>query len=856
MTKKQILLILFVLLNNLIISQIKIESLTNNQSKDLDKILFGSSDTRSVFTINDSWKAYHESDSENKASINLPAYFEGTETIIIERGLELTAAQINNNQIKIGFLGLSYFAEISINKNIIYNHYGGSFPFEVPLPKDLLLSDRKNKISIKISHKYDSESTIPLKQQFLFPNFYGGVFRDVYVKILPKISISKISLTTPLNNSNSNAEIDLKIDIENQQQNRIAQPSNILLRVNLYTKGSSLPYAKGEYNYSISNEDTYTANCNLNVVNPLLWSPEQPNVYTCEVMLVKDGIVVDKKVRSLSILKLSQESKALFLNNSKFNLKGTTYILNETMHRNKNMFDKIREDLALIKQTGFNAVRFAKAYPHPFALQVCQELGLLALIELPINSFPEDLLDQNDFVLKAKGYLNLFISSYEQHSNSFMIGMGSSFLPNSEITQNFLTKLGSEAKKKSIFTYASFFGLQTSLITNIDLLGIEVYSNKKEDLQNSISNAAESIEFNNYFLSEVTYPNYLGSSTGYLVRNSNEAQAKYFEDIINMSSQLKISGFFINSLLPYEGKFSSLYSSNSKDNLYRFSVLGKNRNLSTIAYKVIYSKLNQGNKVTIPIGARKDPNPIFFIFTALILSVFMAILINTRKKFREYATRALIRPYIFFADIRDHRIMSGLHSALLMLIVSGSTALLFTIMLFYWRNDILFEKILLSFASTRLMKSVSYLAWNPEICFAVLFVLVAVKIFFVSLIVKFASFFVKTKVPFSNIYFSVVWALLPLTLFLPVELILYKILMMQSFNILIFLIVAFLLFWLILRLIKAIYIIFDVPAFMVYSISFVAILLVLGAFTLKYQLTHSIINQIGNSIKQYNSMTY
>ena len=68
------------------------------------------------------------------------------------------------------------------------------------------LLDKNYKI-YNLSNGAYFENTIPLKQQFLFPNFYGGVFRDVYVKILPKISISKISLTTSLNNSNSNAGI-------------------------------------------------------------------------------------------------------------------------------------------------------------------------------------------------------------------------------------------------------------------------------------------------------------------------------------------------------------------------------------------------------------------------------------------------------------------------------------------------------------------------------------------------------------------------------------------------------------------------------------------------------------------------
>ncbi|MCK7516354.1 MAG: hypothetical protein MZV64_00805 [Ignavibacteriales bacterium] len=75
-------------------------------------------------------------------------------------------------------------------------------------------------------------------------------------------------------------------------------------------------------------------------------------------------------------------------------------------------------------------------------------------------------------------------------------------------------------------------------------------------------------------------------------------------------------------------------------------------------------------KVTIPIGSDKDDAPMIFIITGLVLALLMGVLVNSGRKFREDASRALLRPYNFFADVRDQRIISAYHSLFLALIVA------------------------------------------------------------------------------------------------------------------------------------------------------------------------------------------
>lgn len=846
--------LLFLFIPFFVQAQIKVNSLSSNQNKSFDKILFGASETRNVFLINDSWKIFQDSDQQNKISLSVPAIFDGDDILIFERKIDFTQQQLDKYEVKLGFLGLNYSAEISINGNIISNHYGGAYPFEISLPKDLLKSDRSNKISIKVNKKLDSETTIPAKQKFLFPEFEGGIIRDVYIKLVPLLSISKIDFNCS-SEQLSKSIVSFNVHIDNANSNSgIKTQSQFYVHVNIYSPNGGSSIARGDYLQTIYNEETYESHFQLDVLNPLLWSPSSPNKYVCEVSLVKDGAVIDKLERDIAFYSLKKTQEDLLLNGVPFSFNGTTYNPNETFIRNENLYDKIKTDLTFIKQTGFNSVRFIKSYPNPYALKVCQELGLFSFIELPINSIPEEFLSLNEYQLKVAGFLKEFSSSYFNFSNTIVVGVGGGLLPNSAITENFTSKICAEVKKKNLFTFASFCGFQNSKIENLDFYGFEIFSAPIDDLNDQIVPVSDALGKSSVLFSEVTYPNFKADASGYLVRNSNEAQAKYFDGIINLVQKNKLSGFFINSLLKYQGSFISLYAGYKTNQFYDFSVLGFSKNTNTIAYKLLYSKLNDGSKVTIPIGSRKDDNPIIFILIALFLSVTMAILINTKKKFREDATRALLRPYNFFSDVRDHRIISGLHTALLMLILAGAASLLFTILLFYLQNNLLLEKILLSFASRRIIKTFSFLAWNPQYCFIILFIAAAVKFAFLCLIIKFGSFFVKTRVPISSIYFTVVWAFLPLTLFLPVELVLFKILTMPTINSIVIWVLVLFHLWLLFRLLKGIYVIFDVRPLKVYLFSFVFIFLLLGGILLKYQLTHSIIFYISNAFKQYNSM--
>lgn len=846
--------ILSILIPSFISSQVKLKELPPANQNEVESLLFGQSQFRKVINLDKGWKVYPLDNPEDAESIGIPNNFEGETTLVYEKVLNFSREEYNNFKFKLHFLGVNYYSEILINNFVIYKN-SSDIPFDVELPKDLIKPDFNNVLSIKVSFKLDSENTIPFKQRFLGPKNQGGIIRNVLIEYFPVRNVEMINYNYVLESvSKARLNCSFKIDLTKKINDSTAVAGDYKVVVTLQGKNKIAPDYRGEQSVAY-NKNAFIGNMSLDILNPELWRPETPNFYYLKIQLLSGGQVIDESEKTVSFYSLTVNNNSVQLNGGDYLLTGTTYYISNSHFGNIISLYNLREDLKAIKNIGFNSVRFAQALPNPLALKICEEIGLLAFVELPVNSLPGEYAANQTFLNQAKSYLNLFLDKYYAYSAICAFGTGSGYLANSKNHSDIITSFSEIIKSKTNkIVYASFTGFPDAAVKGVDFYGIELFAKSVKTFEPDVLSSIEKLGKARVFISEATYPVYKGISSGYVNEYSSEGQAHYFSNLIDFSVNKSIGGYFINSLFDYAGDFSSLYTSYNSAKDFNVGVLGKDKNEFSLPYKVLFSKLHDNEKVTIPIGTRKDDSKIFFILVALGLSVLMAALINTKRKFREDCTRALVRPYNFFADIRDHRIMSGLHASILMVVVLGSFALLITILLYFLKSNILLEKILLSFGSRRIMSWVSYLAWNPVPAFILIFIWMTIKFGVVSLLIKAASFFIKTKVSIQNIMFTIIWAMLPMVLLIPLELVLYKVLSMNVANLYIYIFLTVFVLWILQRVLKGVYVIFDVRPFSVYLYSLLIIFLVFGGIILYYQFSNSAIYFIINALKQASLM--
>jgi beta-galactosidase len=807
--------------------------------------------------LNGDWKVYQAGDKdEKKVDVSVPSIFQGNGELVFEKKFNLTNGQFRNYSLRLNFLGLNYAADISVNGVIIYRHSGGQFPFAVDLPKDVLHTEKPNRLSVKLYYKLDSENTIPVKQRFLFPQSFGGIIRDVYIHLIPNIAVSGMRVSCDYFPGSNKAKISIQSIINNNQfpaSNDSSAGSGALnLKLKLISPAGKTEAASPSYNFELQRNKEKNIIQNIEISSPDLWSPSNPRSYKVVEELWSGNRLLDKTERPLAVYSLNTGKDSLSLNGHPFMLKGVTYVPSFDKYGELANYDRMEKDIRMIKYMGFNSVRFAKEVPHPYYLTLCEKYGLLAFIEIPVNDIPVSLAQNLNFITRSKNYLINFLKAYSHYSAVAAIGVGSSYLADSPAHIELIKALVNVVKKESHkLTYASFAGLNEKPIDNLDLYGIEFLNTNASSERMKIKKLQETLGNGKVFISGATYTVNAGNSNGYVNKHSFEAQAKYFENLIDYTDKNPIAGFFINSMFDYRGDFVSLTCGYNANNLYRIGLSGEDRGTNRLAYKVVYSKMHNTEKVTIPIGNRKDDSPMVFILFGLLLALVMGVLVNSGRKFREDTSRALLRPYNFYADVRDQRMMSGYHSTILALITAANASLLLSNLLFYFKENIVFEKVLLAFGSRSLIKEAGYLAWHPVSSLLYLTLIFAAVLILFTVIVKAASFFVKTKVFFSSAYYTIIWSFLPLVLLIPVGIILYRILNADIANVYIYAGLAIFTVWIFYRLMKGIYVIFDVNPSSVYFYSILIVLVIIGGFVLYYQVHSSFIDYLQLTFKQY-----
>jgi beta-galactosidase len=193
-------LIIIILLTISSNAQIVFHELPGYKMNIADSIFFEINQFRKIIPLNGAWQVYKASDPDKKKiTVNIPSVFEGTGELVFERNFSLSQFDLEDHQLSLVFLGVNYSADISVNGKIIYTHTGGEYPFSFDLPRDILNTDRDNILTVKVKYQLDSENTIPLKQRFLFPKDFGGIFRDVFIKSRPNISFSNFSINDSVN---------------------------------------------------------------------------------------------------------------------------------------------------------------------------------------------------------------------------------------------------------------------------------------------------------------------------------------------------------------------------------------------------------------------------------------------------------------------------------------------------------------------------------------------------------------------------------------------------------------------------------------------------------------------------------
>jgi beta-galactosidase len=273
----------------------------------------------------------------------------------------------NGRRVVLQFDGAYMNAAVWLNGKSLGTHPYGYTPFWFDVTKEVSFA-ATNILAVKISNVGENS------------RWYSGsgLYRHVWLKFLDPVHVAQygINLTTPQISPDA-AQIRAQMELANQG------PSNAPIRlVNRVVSSRGEEAARSETDESIGPKNSKEVTLELTVTNPVLWSVEQPVLYTNITEIFRDGRLADRVTTPFGIRQTSFDvEKGFCLNGRPLKLKGGC-LHGDNGPLGAASYDRAEErKVEILKASGFNAVRCAHNPPAPAFLDACDRLGILVLDE-------------------------------------------------------------------------------------------------------------------------------------------------------------------------------------------------------------------------------------------------------------------------------------------------------------------------------------------------------------------------------------------------------------------------------------------------------------------------------------------
>lgn len=280
-------------------------------------------------------------------------YFRGTCAYI----KELSSLDVNENEeVWLEFKGAAMSACVFLNGELLIKHHGGYSTFRTNLTSKLTGND---KLVVLVDN--NKNNVYPQSADF---TFYGGLYRDVNLIIVPKTHFALghyggngIKITPVINNSVANVTVEAWLE---------GQDTTVL-------------FETAEQSKIVMSTDGY-AKCEFIINNVHLWNGiEDPYLYNLKASTKEDSLTINYGCRSFEI----DSQKGFILNGKEYPLRGVSRHQDRIGVGNALTNEMHEEDMALIREIGANSIRLAHYQHADYFYDLCDKYGIIAWAEIP-----------------------------------------------------------------------------------------------------------------------------------------------------------------------------------------------------------------------------------------------------------------------------------------------------------------------------------------------------------------------------------------------------------------------------------------------------------------------------------------
>jgi beta-galactosidase len=274
----------------------------------------------------------------------------------------------NGKTVILNFDGVYMETEVWVNGKKAGIHKNGYTPFWFNITPFLNPSGEVNIISVKVENNGRTS------------RWYSGsgIYRNVHLIVTEPVHVTQwgVCITTPVIHQNS-ALTDIVVTTRNESE----KETNATVTINIKDKDGRLA-GISKYRIVLSGKSENITKKQIEVKNPLLWSPEAPNLYYAEITLEANNKLQDTYNQTFGIRSIEfSAEKGFLLNGKSVDLKGGC------LHHDNGFLGSAAIDRAevrrveLMKANGYNAIRCAHNPPSETFLNACDRLGILVIDE-------------------------------------------------------------------------------------------------------------------------------------------------------------------------------------------------------------------------------------------------------------------------------------------------------------------------------------------------------------------------------------------------------------------------------------------------------------------------------------------
>lgn len=807
------------------------------------------SPTRSKIDLSGEWT--YSVDGMKWEPVKVPSAYDFTETVTFVRSFDVTSEMLDKSVFHLVAYGINYECQIFINEIFVGEHIGGYSSFSFQIAENVLQIGKNNVIKVVVRNELNAKNTLPLRQQVWGWRNYGGILRDIYILCTPRIWIDDVQVRTSISRDFRSATVSVIGSIDNALAEREQRDTEAVAHLlgsryrfgfELYDRRSSALVAKSAMqDFAVSKWEITSVKSELKVVNPKLWSPENPELYTLRAYLTRDETVYDQMDFEVGIREIRLVGSDIYLNGSKLFLKGILWKEDHPSYGSAMTYEKLEEDFIAMKNLGANLVRIGDHPPHPYVLALCDRYGLLVMEEIPVTKVPAAILGRDDFQELAKSYAKEMVLRDRNHACVLAWGLGDDFDSSEPEAKEYIQSV--RTLIETLDDRPVFYA--TSMINN-DIAASEVEITAVNILTTDVKEFKRKLE--KWKLKYPSQPTILarygkavepGNRNGYSDPMSVESQARYFIQHFAAAKEMKIAGAVIAAFADWRGD-RPIMSVDLSDRFLAPMGLTSYAREKRLAYEAVRALYHNEKIAALPMGTYSENAPITFVLVGFFLLLGFAYLLKRNPRFRDNVIRSFLRSYNFFADIRDRRIISYFQTTMLAIVVAITLALVFSNVFYYTRDNEGVDFVLTHFMVSDSVKDFfSSLIWKPFKCIVYFSVFAVLGLFLLSGLVKLFSFFVRTKVYFYHAYSTAVWSALPVVLLIPVGMVMYRVMQTGPYTVPLLLITGVVVLWVIVRLLKFVSIVYNASPIVIYAGGAIVLLVFIGIALAYYDHTQS-----------------